>query len=97
MVVTYKVEANKRYRITLPAPLKPSEIESWLRLQDLHPTGFEVDLLFRLDAAYVAAMRRHNGQAPALVSMRDSKGIDALFKSIAPPKVKPKPTRIPKA
>ncbi len=89
-----KVEHGKRYRVAHPRRLPPSEIESWLRLQKLDPSGFEVDVLMRLDAAYVEAMRKSAGKPKtALVPMSDSKGIGAMLKSVAPPMRKPPPER----
>jgi len=92
--ITHKVEHNKRYRVALPQRLQPSEIESWLRLQRLDPTGFEIDLLMRLDASYVSVLRKSGGKPPAVLApMSDSAGIGALFKSLAPPKHKPAPVK----
>jgi hypothetical protein len=89
---TTKVEGNKRYRIPVPLRLQPSEIESWLRLQKLDATGFEADLLLRIDAAYVTGQRKRGGKpATAHVPVTDSAAVGALFRSMMPPGKKPPP------
>lgn len=65
----------------------PSEIEAWARLQRLSLEPFEVDILFRLDMAFLAGgstklpAGKRDG-AVERVAANDAGGLKAMFRSM---------------
>jgi hypothetical protein len=68
-------------------PLQPTEVEAWFRLMGIVPSPWEVDTIFRMDAAFLE--RLHNKKSrkgKAMVDAQDGAAVSGLFRSLGPRK-----------
>jgi hypothetical protein len=69
-------------------PLQPSEVEAWFRLMRIEAEPWEVDAIFRMDAAFLERLnakskgRKGAIEAAAKVSAENTEGVTNLMRSL---------------
>lgn len=64
-------------------PLQPSEVESWFRLMQIEPTPWEVDTIFRMDAAFLERLhhKKSTRKNIAKADFNDPQAVTNLLQS----------------
>lgn len=75
-------------------PLQPSELEAWSRLMGVKLRPWEVQALFKMDAAFLTRINSTKPKKDAQqIDARDGAAVSAQFMRLAAPDTKRKKTR----